>query len=421
MSGSRATVPAIAVAFALAFAGCGATKQEESSTPATSTSSEGTVATSTTPSQATTGVVTTTPVQPQSEAVGAGAITAELSRPFSAASPWNMRVDRQPADPNSGRLILLARQRKEVEYAGGAAPRVRTRTISSGLFINTRRWTDTIVDGAEGVPTSVVCRQQIAYCGDGKDVTMLNIPVDAAPQPQFDGWFTVIDRAAGVAYDLWRARRSVDRQVVSYQFMRKWSLNGLGFQAPDNVSARGSGLPLFAGVILPSEVEAGTIEHALAISVPGPARGRYVQPASSTDGVGSERSLPEGAHIRLRLGVRLGRLSTGTNARGARAILRALKTYGAIVVDRARVPTLYGQLNGNWQTRLRNRAGELIYGNGRRLPGALQRRPGVGVPLLRGNEVQSLRLNDFEVVKLPPEFSYPPLNAPAGTTQPGAP
>lgn len=329
------------------------------------------------------------------------------ARPFAADSPWNTRVDDLPTDPRSRRLIALAQRRQDIEYLGSGGRRVITRKINSGPFINTRHWSDSIVESTEGMPTEVVCRQQIAYCGDGRSVSVLDIPPDAAPLPQYDGWFTVIDRDLGVAYDLWRARRSADGQVISYQFMRRWDLNGPGFLPPGTASARGSGLPLFAGVITPPEVEAGRIEHALAISLPGPARNKYVQPASTTDGVGPEGSLPEGARIRLRPGVRLGRVSTGTNARVTRAIVRALKLYGAIVVDRARVPTLYAQLNFDWETPLRNSEGKLIYGDGQPLPDSLQEIHGQGVPLLRGDEVQSLRLADFEVVELPPELSYP--------------
>ena len=338
-----------------------------------------------------------------SNATAAGA----LARPFATTSPWNTRVDRQPVDSRSSRMIALAERRQDVEYSGGPTPLVVTRTINSGLFVNTRRWSDTIAESAEGVATTVECRQQTAYCGDGSQVKTLDIPADVSPEPQYDGWMTVLDVSGGFAYDLWRARRAGGQNVISYQYMRRWSLTGPGYAPPGVASARGSGLPLFAGLITPTDIKAGNIEHALAISVPGPARGRYVQPASSTDGVGPEASLPEGARIRLRSDFQLRGVSTGTDASAARAIVRALKLYGAIVVDRARVPTLYAQLNYDWQTPLRNAAGRLIYGNGRELPAPLQRARGQGVPLLRGNEVQSLRLSDFEVVSLPPEHAYP--------------
>jgi hypothetical protein len=399
---------ALAIAAALTAAGC--SSGSDNSNSKEKTTQEETATTATTTTTTTTDNAFATEGEGESEAP---------ARPFAADSPWNTAVNHLPADPHSRRLIALAQRRQDIEYFGASGTHIVTRTITAGPYINTRRWSDTIVETSEGVPTKVVCRQQTAYCGDGGSVSVLDIPVDAHPQPQYDGWLTVLDRDSGVAYDLWRARRSPDGGVISYQFMRKWDLNGPGFLPPGTASARGSGLPLFAGVITPADIAAGRIDHALAISLPGPARNKYVQPASTTDGVGSEDSLPEGARIRLRPGVRIPRLSTGVDARATRAIIRALKLYGAIVVDRARVPTLYAQINFDWATPLRNAKGKLIYGNGRELPKALQEIAGQGVPLLRGNEVQWLRFHDFEVVKLPPELNYPSPSgeAPASSTE----
>ena len=137
----------------------------------------------------------------------------------------------------------------------------------------------------------------------------LAIPANTTPDPRYDGWLSVIDRENGMGYDFWRARREGDG-TISYQFGKAWTLDGPGFSKPIGidperaVGARGSGLPLFAGVIGPVEVEQGQINHALAISVPGLARRNFVQPASVTDGNGSRKSLPAGARIRLRADVR---------------------------------------------------------------------------------------------------------------------
>lgn len=335
-----------------------------------------------TPGMATPGVATPG-LAGEPAPIGSAAV-APAFVPFSATSPWNTPVDTAPVDPNSERLIELASLRVGVvERPGSTVVRTELRRADTRLFVNTTKWTTPVVDETGGAPVRVVCRQII--CGPDAGVTTLTIPPDAAPDPRFDGWFTVINRGQGVAYDLWRARRGGD--VISYQYIKRWDLNGPGFSAPVQqdpvraVGARGSGLPLFAGLILPQELQAGRINHALAISVPGPAQRNYVQPASVTDGVGRLNSLPEGARIRLRRTAELGPLPGGTNRRSAQAILEALKRYGAIVVDRAAVPTLYAQKN-------------FTYGR-----------------LLFGNEVQTIRLDDFEVIKLPPLLQDPPLSA----------
>lgn len=301
---------------------------------------------------------------------------------FAADSPWNTRVDGAKVDKRSDEMMDLATLRVGVRETGDRVV-TQPRRIEDPVYINTEAWTTPVVAGGE--PTNVVCRQ--AQCGDGDDTVVLDIPDDIDPDPRYDGWFTIFDTSDNVAYDLWRARREDDGSI-SYHFMRKWDLDGPGFSEPHVVGARGSGLPLFAGLIRPGELQAGEINHALAISVPGPAEGSFVQPASSTDGNGSATSLPEGARIRLKADVvpappidpDTGKpiKLTAQQQRLADAIVVALRTYGAIVVDRAQVPTLYAQRD-------------------------------VTAELLRGNELQGLFMDDFEVVELPAKrYQYPP-------------
>lgn len=302
---------------------------------------------------------------------------------FTADSPWNTRIDGASIAERSRQMISLARERVGVvQRDGESVLRAQRRIVNEGLYINTERWTTAVVAG--GQPTKLVCRQLV--CGDGAKTTTLNIPSDVDPDPRYDGWFTVFDISKPIAYDLWRARRE-DDGTISYNFMRKWDLDGPGYQKPQSVSARGSGLPLFAGLIRPKELQAGLIQHALAISVPGPAQGVFVQPASSTDGNGRVTSLPEGARIRLKADIDIPRpvdpvtgkpiRVTAQQRRMSDAIVAALRTYGAIVVDRAAVPTLYAQRD-------------------------------VTTDMIAGNELLGLRLEDFEVIELGQRYRYPP-------------
>jgi hypothetical protein len=321
---------------------------------------------------------------------GASGIAVAEGRFFSESSPWNTRIDRNDIDPHSKRMIDQATKRVGVvELPGSNILRLQRRRITEGLYINTEAWTTPVVAGGE--PTNVVCRQ--IQCGDGDHNVVLNIPADIDPDPRYDGWFTIFDTSHSIAYDLWRARREDDGSI-SYHFMRKWDLDGPGYSPPQVVGARGSGLPLFGGLIRPGELQAGEIDHALAISVPGPAQSFFVQPASSTDGNGTKTSLPEGARIRLKADVIVPKpvdpvtgkriKLTTQQQRMADAIVAALRTYGAIVVDRARVPTLYAQRD-------------------------------VTADMISGNELQGLHMEDFEVIKTGERFVYPPRDA-ADTT-----
>jgi hypothetical protein len=301
---------------------------------------------------------------------------------FDARSPWNTTDLYQPTDVRSAALIHDATlEVTAVEQPGGRLPKLESTPISAGLFINTSAWTDPVVQG--GPLTPLHCRQVI--CGDDPHLAALPVPADVSPNPLYDGWFTIISANGRVAYDLWRARRLADGSI-SFQYMRIWKLDGSGYGAPGQASARGSGLPLFAGLIRPQELQNGQIDHALAISVPAPATRNYVPPASTTDGNGAADSLPEGARIRLKADAQLHPASplSRQQQRLASALMWTLRNYGAIVVGRAAVPTLYAQRD-------------------------------VTASMLVGNELQSLPLTDFEVVQLPMELQYPAASAAAGS------
>jgi hypothetical protein len=306
---------------------------------------------------------------------------------FSAESPWNTPVESLPKSPQSAQMLKLARRRQGVvELPEDKGFRNVERVAKQGFSVNAERWAPLVVEagGSGAVSTRMICRQ--SQCGPRAEPVpaRLELPSGTTPNPSYDGWLSVIDRAKGVGYDFWRARREDDGSI-SYQFAKTWKLDGPGFSKPvseDQVrapGARGSGLPLFAGVIGPAELKAGEINHALAVSVPGLARGVYVQPASVTDGVGSPKSLPAGARIRLKDSALKSQPKGGKVRPSVEAILVALRRYGAIVVDRASVPTLYAAA-------------------------------GTPPSLLKENELQWLKLKDFEVVSLPKLLKDPPPN-----------
>jgi len=308
-------------------------------------------------------------------------------RYFSAESPWNTTIEGLPTALRSEQMLSLARKRRAVvELPGEEGVAVVERTVDKGFQINAERWAPLVVrsGGESAVPVEMVCRQTRCGPEEGRVPATLALPPGTRPDPRYDGWLSVIDPATGLGYDFWRARRQSD-DTISFQYAKAWALAGPGFSPPVSVDparaagARGSGLPLFAGVIGPQELRTGEINHALAVSVPGLARRSYVQPASVTDGVGPTDSLPAGARIRLKGSVRP-RLESGDPGRPAtEAILVALRRYGAIVVDRASVPTFYAA-------------------------------QGTPSNLVAEDELEWLGLDDFEVVALPPVLQDPPLD-----------
>jgi hypothetical protein len=310
---------------------------------------------------------------------------AALPRPFATTSPWNTPVDADAVDPRSKAWIALASRRVAVVAAADrrSVATAQRQAPDPRLYVNTCAWTPVIVGEQGGETVRIVCRQR--DCGPvAKEVRTLRVAPGVEPFPEFDGWYSVIDESAGVGYDMWRARRVGD--VISYQFIKRWRLDGPGFSPPatqdpvEAVGARGSGLPLFAGVIQPDELRRGRIEHALAISVPGAAQRIFVQPASVTNGVNVIGALPEGARMRLKSSFAL-KLPRAANRRSTDAIVTAMRTYGVIVVDRSITPTLYARRGSDYGT------------------------------LLLGNELQGIRLSDLEVVRTGPLLRFPPLES----------
>ncbi len=321
---------------------------EGATTAATSTTTATVAPTTTVDGTALPPTTTTTP--PVAATLDSGATGAVLSRPFASTSPWNSDVTGDPVDPDSWAMMRRAQLRQATVEEPDGTIRTERRKITVGLTVNVTRWTVPVFsDNQPGAVSRVtVCRQ--FSCG-ADATSSITIPADACPDPRYDGWMTALDTDARIAYDYWRARCEADGSI-SYHYVKAWELDGPGFQEPGGVSARGSGLPLFAGLITPEEIAAGRIDHALAISVPGAAQRRYVQPASRTDGNGGIGSVPLGARLRLRPGA--GKLLTrtfvrnGTERATANTIIAALERYGAIIVDRSAAPTMYAQRNADW-------------------------------------------------------------------------
>ena len=113
-----------------------------------------------------------------------GSTTASgIMRPFAANSPWNTTIQGLDVDPDSNRMMRLARQRVgAAETANGTqVAATRERTFNDPLFINLHRWTTPVVDEVGGVTTPTVCRQpplppKVDLCGDGWTVSSLSVP-----------------------------------------------------------------------------------------------------------------------------------------------------------------------------------------------------------------------------------------------------
>ncbi|HKU80806.1 MAG TPA: hypothetical protein VJP76_01455, partial [Candidatus Tumulicola sp.] len=151
-------------------------------------------------------------------------------------------------------------------------------------------------------------------------------------EPVADAHSFVLDTATCHLYELYQT--TYDGRLSAYSG-GNWDLRRPFVpNPPGRSSAVASGISMFAGAIKYRELLAGRIDHALFLIVPYGmlAQWSFVRPASSTDGQpyrgSGDYALPYGARLRLRP-------DFPENGAGpqARAVFRALKTYGAIVGD----------------------------------------------------------------------------------------
>ncbi|MFQ5624022.1 MAG: hypothetical protein ACE5FS_11565 [Paracoccaceae bacterium] len=179
-----------------------------------------------------------------------------------------------------------------------------------------------------------------------------------------DGHLVLYDPGTRVSYEFWQATtrrggrcRSAGggysgQRISEAGAVDFFDVTGSGTNAPLPLSsARATGVSLLAGLLLPEDVATGEIRHALAVAIPKPRntapdpeeprRRDIIYPAAwpETDSYSTNpRALAPGQRIRLSATLRddEGEIIDETRlAPITRIFLRALRRYGAYVVDHA--------------------------------------------------------------------------------------
>ncbi len=183
------------------------------------------------------------------------------------------------------------------------------------------------------------------------------------PGTEADGHLVLYDLDSFTEYDYWNATTRREAPCASWGggytgttifetgVVDFFSVHGPGANLDTYYSARATGVPLLAGLILPEDVESGAIAHALAVAIPGlrntssdpsePLPSDYFYPASTT-----ETDFYNTNPYALAAGQRLRLKQTIVNESGepidesqlapiTRMFLTALRTYGAYLVDNA--------------------------------------------------------------------------------------
>jgi hypothetical protein len=171
---------------------------------------------------------------------------------------------------------------------------------------------------------------------------MVPIPVGATPASGTDGKLVIIDPTTNKVYDLWQAKQ------VGGGWQAAWGgvypLNGDGsshnvtYGAGANQAnwmtpttrATGSGLSSLAGNVTLADIQAGSINHALAFSSDiACATSRW--PATASDGHATGTCIPEGGHVQLDPSIDLAAIPGISPIE--LMIGRALQSYGAYCSD----------------------------------------------------------------------------------------
>lgn len=256
-------------------------------------------------------------------ALGAPAASASAPLPFAPDSVWNTAIPAAATvQPGSGLLVasLVAQVRL-------TAPWIATTTYSTPVY--------RVGPNVPRVPVAMdavnpVLRAQMAS---------VPVPASAVPSQDTDGRVVVWQRSTDTLWEFWRMRREADGWHATYGGRIEGVSRSTGVHdAP--LGSTASGLSLLGGLILPSEIRRGRIDHALALGVPNTARGTFVGPANRTDGTTLLGGIPMGTRLRLDPHVDIASLGL---PRTARIIARAAQRYGMVVRDTSGAVAFYGE------------------------------------------------------------------------------
>lgn len=251
-------------------------------------------------------------VLPASIVFSAAHAASERLRMYSATSPFNHLISADaPTDPNSVAMIQ------------GLASVAR----GKGFNLPIKGWSFPVYYASRRTPRVDV--QLTASWAPRRIARAVPIPLQAQPDPQADGHLAILDRLHGCEFDFWQARKAPDGSWTASWGSRIRS-DGSGVYSRD-VGARASGFALLAGLIWPSELAAGRIDHALVFSYPYTRAGGPVAPAIRSDGTSTRSdAIPIGARLQLDPHLKLNTLDLPPYEL---TIARGLQRYGMFLAD----------------------------------------------------------------------------------------
>ncbi len=254
----------------------------------------------------------TTTAAPTSVELGTGGVI-----PFSPDSFWNTPLAAGAAvASNSQQLVGSFNQQWRDNYG----------TVG----INTDDFSVPIYRVPAGQATVAVsiAKDCNADAGLLEQIKAVPIPANAQPANGTDRSLVVWQPSTDTEWELWQAQRAGDGSWSACWGGRIENVSQAQGAFPYPYGVAASGLSYLAGAIKASELQAGKIDHTLAVNVVHAAKGTQVAPANRTDGDSTDPdAIPEGTRFRLdpsidvtTLGLPAGGVAIAQRAAGVRDV-----------------------------------------------------------------------------------------------------
>jgi len=167
-------------------------------------------------------------------------------------------------------------------------------------------------------------------------------PIEGGPSATGDRHILIVDKDACRLYELYDAHHLTDGTWHAGSGAT-WDLRSNALRPAGWTSADAAGLPILPGLVRYEEVAAGSVQHAIRMTVPV-SNSSYVWPARHQAGSTSDVNAPAmGQRFRLKTTV-----DEASYPASVRPIIKALKTYGAVVADNGSAWYLSGVPDPRW-------------------------------------------------------------------------
>jgi hypothetical protein len=234
-----------------------------------------------------------------------------------------------PLDPQSGWYVADLLNQVEANTA----------------WINTYNFSTPVYTVPADEPTATVTLDNAAWnTGTALAQSWQGVPIPAGAQPAqgSDESMVVYQPSTNHMWEFWKMSLQADGWHAQWGgTIADVSTNPGYYTNYPQWGATATSLPLLGGLIRPSELASGQIDHALAIAVPQARASYFTWPAERTDGTtNSPTAIPEGQRFRLDPSLNL---ATIPMAPIVRMIAVAAQKYGIIVRDQAGAVTFFAE------------------------------------------------------------------------------